>query len=152
MRNTLTMEKVIEIALNEVGYREKPPFSNSTKYGKWFGLNGVQWCGIFVSWVFDQAGRNLGNIGYTKGFAGCMTAIEHYRKKGCIVDNPQPADIVFYDWKGNGKYTHVGIVYRICDDGTIEAIEGNTSLSNSDNGGRVMIRKRKLEFCTFVRV
>ena len=40
-------DKIIEIASKEVGYKEKP--FNLTKFGEWFGWNGVAWCGIFVT-------------------------------------------------------------------------------------------------------
>ena len=67
--------KVIEIALAEVGTKESPKGTNKQKYGEWFGLNGVAWCGIFVSWCFSRSGFPLGKIGFTKGFAGCQTAV-----------------------------------------------------------------------------
>lgn len=37
------MSKVIEIAEKEIGYTELPANSNKTKYGKWFGFDGVAW-------------------------------------------------------------------------------------------------------------
>ena len=59
------MSKIVTIASKEIGYSETPTNSNKTKYGKWFGLDGVAWCGMFVSWVYDKAGVPLGNIGTT---------------------------------------------------------------------------------------
>lgn len=69
------MNRIVEIASAEIGQKEQPENSNETKYGEWFGLNGVAWCGIFVSWVYAMAGRQLPKIGFTKGFAGCQTAV-----------------------------------------------------------------------------
>ena len=63
------MSKIVEIALKEVGYTETPKNTNKTKYGKWFGMDGLAWCGMFVSWCYDQAGQRLPNIGFSKGFA-----------------------------------------------------------------------------------
>ena len=37
---------------------------------------------------------------------------------------PKSGDIVFFDWNGDGKADHVGIVERVTD-GTIHTIEGN---------------------------
>ena len=51
------MNKIVEIAEKEIGQVEVPKNSNKTKYGKWFGLDGVAWCGIFVSWCYSQAGQ-----------------------------------------------------------------------------------------------
>lgn len=38
--------------------------------------------------------------------------------------NPQPGDLVFYDWNRNGVFDHVGIVLSVVGD-IITAIEGN---------------------------
>jgi len=57
------MSKIIEIASKEVGQGETPLNSNKSKYGKWFGFDGVAWCGMFVSWCYSQAGTPLGKIG-----------------------------------------------------------------------------------------
>ncbi len=143
-------QKIIEIATKEIGVKESPVNSNKTKYGSWFGLQSVPWCGIFVSWVYDQAGFNLGRIGYLKGFAGCQTAVAHFRKTGEITKNPVPGDIVFYDWNGDSRYDHTGIYVKSTGANTFQAIEGNTSLTNQANGGQVMLRDRNVKNCIFV--
>lgn len=146
------MKSVIDIAAAEIGYAENPPGTNRTKFGKWFGLNGVAWCGIFVSWAYHHAGYPLGNIGYRKGFAGCMTAVSHFRKAGKITTDPQPGDIVFFDWTGDGTFDHTGIFVRKINDTHFETIEGNTSLTNQSNGGQVMRRERHYKNAIFVHV
>lgn len=147
------MSKIIEIALAEVGYKESPPNTNLTKYGKWFGLDGVAWCGIFVSWCYSMAGKPMGNIGFKKGFAGCMTAVSYFRKKQMITAVPTAGDIVFFDWNGDGRYDHTGLFVRQVDSNTFETVEGNTSLTNQSNGGEVMVRHRKYgKGVIFVRI
>ena len=37
------MSKVVQIAVKEIGTIEVPKYSNKTKYGKWFGLDGMAW-------------------------------------------------------------------------------------------------------------
>lgn len=144
---------IVEIAENEIGYTEEPPDSNRTKYGKWFGLNGLPWCGIFVSWVYNQAGQPLGNIGFKKGFAGCQTAVAYFKKQGKVVSEPTEGDIVFYDWNGDGRYDHTGIfVKRLeIDSNYFIAIEGNTAVGNNSNGGSVMRRTRRNRNVLFVK-
>ena len=66
---------IVEIARKEIGYIEQA--GNKTKYGQWFGLNGVAWCAIFVSWVYYKAGKPLGKIGWANGFAGCQYGFEY---------------------------------------------------------------------------
>jgi surface antigen len=41
--------------------------------------------------------------------------------------NPQPGDIVIFDWEGKGEAWHVGLVKGVNADGSIQTIEGNTS-------------------------
>lgn len=147
--------KVFEVAKKEIGYSESPKNSNKTKFGEWFGLNGVAWCGIFVSWVFDQSKANLGTIDYTKGFAGTVYALNNLKKWGVKIDqkDAQKGDVVFFDWDRNGAPNHVGIFEKDNGDGkSFTAIEGNTAFGNDSNGGSVMQRKdRKYSVATFVR-
>ena len=135
--------RIIEVAQMEIGVKESPANTNKTKYGKWFGFDGVPWCAIFVSWVYAMAGFQLGKIGFLRGMAGCQTAVAHFRKQKEITSTPQEGDIVFFDWNADGRYDHVGIFVKWVEQGkSFETIEGNTSLTNQSNGGEVMRRKR----------
>ena len=142
--------KIVEIAKAEVGVEESPKNSNKTKYGAWFGWSGVAWCGIFVSWCYDKAGCPLGNIGFSKGFAGCQTAVAYFKKTGQVTKTPEPGDIVFFDWNGDGRYDHTGIFVRWINTTQFETVEGNTSLTNQSNGGQVMLRTRQNSRVLFV--
>lgn len=145
-------ERIIAIASKEVGYAETPANSNRTKYGKWFGYDGVAWCAMFVSWCYAQAGVALPKIGFsTPGFAGCQTAVAYFRKAGLLAREPQPGDIVFFDWNDDGRYDHTGIFVRRIDAKQFETIEGNTSVTNQSNGGQVMHRTRAFRGVLFVR-
>lgn len=136
-------KKIIQLAEAEIGYKETPANSNKTKYGKWFGFDGVAWCAMFVSWCYHHAEAQLGNIGFLKGFAGCQTAVAHFKKTGEITTNPASGDIVFFDWNKDGRFDHTGIFVKQIDDNSFETIEGNTSINNQSNGGAVMRRTRK---------
>jgi len=90
------MNEIIRIAAKEIGQTEKPANSNKTKYGKWFGFDGVAWCGMFVSWCYAQAGFQLPKIGFSKGYAGCQTAVAYFKKMNQITKKPVEGDIVFF--------------------------------------------------------
>jgi hypothetical protein len=145
-------QKVIDVAFKEVGYKESPANSNKTKYGSWFGFDGVAWCGMFCSWAYAQAGTPLPNIGFTKGFAGCQTAVAHFKKTKEVTTEPQVGDLVFFDWNRDGRYDHVGIFNGWKDKarGEFYTVEGNTSLTNQSNGGEVMNRTRSTAVALFV--
>lgn len=145
MTTTNNGEKVLAEARKDIGYCETPAGSNKTKFGQWFGFNGVAWCGIFVSWCYSKAGHQLEKIGWTKGFASCPIAVEHFRKTNQTVtkENVKPGDIVFFDWNGDKKFDHVGLFLKDNGNGqTFQTIEGNTAIGNDSNGGSVMERTR----------
>jgi hypothetical protein len=142
------MNKILEIASKEVGYIETA--GNKTKYGKWFGLDGVAWCAMFVSWCYFKANKQLPKIGFTLGFAGCQTGHEFFKKKGWITTTPVAGDIVLFDWNGDGRYDHTGIFDGFIDSFQFRTIEGNTSSKNDSNGGSVMRRTRSVQHAIFV--
>lgn len=147
------MSKIIEIARKEIGQKESPTNSNKTVYGKWFGFDGVAWCGMFVSWCYAHAGVPLPKIGFTKGFAGCQTAVAYFKQNNLRTILPEEGDIVFFDWQGDGRFDHTGLFVKWLDEEhkTFETIEGNTALNNDSNGGIVMRRTRKNTNVFFAR-
>jgi hypothetical protein len=146
------MNEIIRIAEKEIGQGEKPLNSNKTKYGKWFGYDGVAWCGMFVSWCYAQAGFQLPKIGFSKGYAGCQTAVAYFKKNNQITTTPKEGDIVFFDWNNDGRYDHTGLFVKWIDSNTFEAVEGNTAVGNDSNGGNVMHRVRNKKAAIFVNV
>jgi hypothetical protein len=139
----MSRQTVLDIAEAENGAIESPANSNKTKYGEWYGLNGVPWCAIFISWVFDKAGHPLGHIDSNRGFQYCPSAYNHWKAHNCFTESPQPADIVVFDWNGDGVCDHTGIFVKWVEPGkTFQSWEGNTALGNDSNGGRVMLRTR----------
>lgn len=146
------MNEIIRIAEKEIGQGEKPLNTNKTKYGKWFGFDGVAWCGMFVSWCYAQAGFPLPKIGFPKGFAGCQTAVAYFKKNNMITINPVEGDIVFFDWNNDGRFDHVGLFKKWIDKDNFETIEGNTAIGNDSNGGQVMTRKRIKKNAIFVHI
>lgn len=154
--------KVLEIAHREIGVVESPANSNNVKYNTWMYGHEVHdgdgpgafypWCGAFVSWVYFTAGLSLGAIDYLRGYVGCPYAVKHQAIWGHQVSTPQPGDVVFYDWQGDGKWDHTGIFEKNLGNGLFQAIEGNTSFHNDSNGGAVMARAdRKYKNAIFIR-
>jgi peptidoglycan hydrolase-like protein with peptidoglycan-binding domain len=134
-----TAQKVLQTAADEIGYRETG--NNNNKFGVWYGMNNQPWCAMFVSYCFYTVGLPL-KITTNKGFAYCPYGVKWFKDKGLWHKNPEVGDVVFYDWGGDQISDHVGIVEKINDDGSIIAIEGNTSVGNDSNGGQVMQRER----------
>lgn len=146
-------EKVINVALNEVGYREKETNSNLddktanagdenyTKYARDLDnlsfyngkKNGYDWCDVFVDWCFVKAfgvDRALELTCQPKRStgAGCGFSKNFYKNKGQLFDKPEIGDQIFFE-NSEGVY-HTGIVYKV-DNNKVYTVEGNTRKNNS---------------------
>lgn len=150
-------DKVVQIAIAQIGVAEQPENSNTVKYNTWFYDKVVKgkdfaWCGTFVSWCFAQAGVQLPVIDYSRGFAGTNYAMNNLHKWGKKVDrfHVQKGDVVFFDFQGDKRFDHTGIFLEHVGENMFLCIEGNTSLGNDSNGGRVMKRTRRYTQATFV--
>ena len=144
----MSLSKVIEVARGELGQTENPAGSNLTKYGFWYGVDGVPWCVIFLCWVFDKAGERMAFFGGGKT-ASCSILLRWYREQGLTVDvsEVQPGDIVLLNFHGKQEPEHCGLVEFVLPGGWvvgIRTIEGNTSPSDGSqsNGGMVCEKTR----------
>ena len=73
-------------------------------------------------------------------------------KWGRKVSEPEAGDVVFYDWNNDGRYDHTGLFIQWLNKGQkFQAVEGNTSIGNDSNGGKVMVRERSAKGVIFVR-
>lgn len=158
----MSCKKIIEIALNEVGYLEKKSnrsldsktanagHKNYTKYARDLDnikdfyngkKNGYDWCDIFVDWCFvqaygpEKAKQMLCQPDKSTG-AGCGFSMNFYKKKNQFYTSPKKGDQIFF--KQGTTIIHTGIVYEV-DSKNVYTIEGNTSSASGvvDNGGAV---------------
>jgi hypothetical protein len=113
--------EVIKIARREIGHHEGA--GNCTKYGAWFGVHCAQWCDIFISWVFHQAGH-LDAIGHKQ--SAVDSHIAWFRKHKRFHTKPCVGCILFLDTNNNRAPNHVGIV-RSFTSTRVHTIEGNAS-------------------------
>lgn len=128
-------EKIISLALNEVGYKEGK--NNNTKYGAWYGLNYNPWCAMFISWLAAQAGI-LNTL--IPRFAGCGDGWKWFKKRELTSNIPEVGDLIFYKPTRIGATSsHVGIVVKVTSE-YVYTVEGNAGY-NTD-GVYEMCRKR----------
>lgn len=165
--------KVIDIALAEVGYLEKKDKNNLdsktgnagdknyTKYARDLDAIGfyngrkqsVTWCDVFVDWDFVQAYGVEAALALifqpTKASqncgAGCKYSRQYYDKNGRLFSTPEPGDQIFFYSSDKSSISHTGLVYDV-DKTYIYTVEGNTSGANGvvANGGGVCKKKYKL--------
>jgi hypothetical protein len=140
-----TAARLIEVATAELGTIEGPK-DNETKYGKFTKMNFQPWCGSFVNWCGNEAGVKIPNTVYTPSGAQAFKKAKSWID-GDLAD-PEPGDIAYFDFPADGvdRISHVGIVVKDNEDGTVWCIEGNTSpekkAGSQRNGGEVCKRLR----------
>ena len=143
----VTSEQIIAVAAGEIGTHEGP--GKTTKYGKWYGLQGQPWCMEFVQWVYHTAGMDL-----PYKTASCGDLLNWYRKNDpkCITKDPIPGAIIIFDFPKTPYSTdHTGI-FESKTQKMIVSIDGNTSKVSEGNGGWVERRTRTLSYAnpTFI--
>lgn len=136
--NTELQNKIIKSSEKWLNYQEKA--NNYNEFGKYFNMNNVAWCYLFVSYVLIvEAGIKISPCAYVP------TGYNWYKKNKKLFSSPLPADLVFFDFNKDGIPEHIGICIKDNGDGTITTIEGNTSsgkVGSQDNGDGVYKRIR----------
>ncbi|MBS1886006.1 MAG: CHAP domain-containing protein [Actinobacteria bacterium] len=112
-------EEIVRIARSQLGEAESPLGSNCTKYGPC-----VEWCALFVSWVWQHAGVQMAGgttpYAYSGSFYGWVK--EHGGRDLPPTATPSPGDAVMFGTAAH--MDHVAIVESVFA-GTIVTIDGN---------------------------
>ena len=153
----MTVQQIIIKAKAELGVMENPAGSNNVKYNTWYYGREVHdhdinptitypWCVVFLAWLFKS------EQGLLKKTASSSDLYRWFKAKGQIALKPQPGDIVFFKWDTKQSYIadHVGLVISVSGN-VINTIEGNTSTTSQDNGGKVMQRNRYTNIVGYAR-
>lgn len=112
-------QNIVNIALSQVGNVGGQP------YWSWYGFNSrVEWCACYVSWTLNQAGYS------EPKFAACENqGVPYFTENGRWASRGYAdiaaGDIIFFDWNGDGKANHVGIVIGT-DGSRVYTVEGNS--------------------------
>jgi LysM repeat protein len=168
-------QKVLDIALGEVGYLEKASKSslddktanagsaNITKYARdlaeisYFNGNkqGVAWCATFVCWCFYKAYGKAAALkllcqptkAANNAAAGCKHARNYFKNKGKLYDTPKAGDQIFFYSSDKSDISHTGLVYKV-DSKKVYTVEGNTSSASGvvANGGAVATKSYALTY------
>lgn len=125
-----TVSDVLRIAASQVGYSRWNDPQQGTKYGRWyaqqtgnayFGLSGVPYCAMFVSWVLAQANVKCPCFPSAVAFDKRNSFAGRYVDKNDL----RAGDVISFDWDGDNGGDHVGFVEKVYTD-HVQTIEGNT--------------------------
>ena len=133
-------EDVLAIAKTQLGYTESEKNyvvtetglkQGYSRYGQWYGDPYGDWCAMFASFCIHYAGvRELPLESSCTAWIRDLKAMDLF----CSPDSyePQPGDLIFYDWEADGLSDHVGLVSEIKTDTDsaktiLVALEGNAA-------------------------
>ena len=148
-------DDVDRVLRSKLGVKESPAGSNRTEFGAWYGMQGVPWCAIFMSWGLYTAFRGHGERSplegcrTAKGAAYCGDVIAQAKRDGRFRPNPKRGYLVVYDFPGNAnRFDHIGWVSWVNphDGNHLRALEGNTAATaagSQSNGGMVAEEDRR---------
>ena len=160
------IDKLIQIALAEVGYLEKRSAAsldsktanagskNYTKYARdmckchaGIYVNGYPWCDTFVDWCMVQAFGTEKTLELIHGWSAYTpTSASYYKQHGEWHTQPKKGDQIFFK-DSYDTICHTGIVYDV-DSNYVYTVEGNTSTQSGvvANGGSVAKKKYALNY------
>ncbi|HMC50833.1 MAG TPA: CHAP domain-containing protein [Solirubrobacterales bacterium] len=138
--------EIVRIAESQLGRTESPLGSNCNPYGPC-----VEWCSLFVAWVWEKAGVPLRGGTAPYAYSGSVyewakaheagpslpgaaapgespfsTAAPHGARVLSRTATPAPGDAVLFG-TGPANSDHIGIVERVFPGGQITTIDGNYS-------------------------
>ncbi|MBQ3964331.1 MAG: Ig-like domain-containing protein, partial [Firmicutes bacterium] len=146
---------VVELAKKEVGYKGTGSGTYGHRYSKYAKeldemgdiyntpKYGYDWCDIFADWCYIKAmgkEKALKAINQPKNGtgAGCYFSASFYKSMGRFYQTPSIGAQIFFDWGGDGREDHTGIVVKY-DAKYVYTIEGNAG------GGAGQVMERKYE-------
>ena len=160
------VNKLIEIALSEVGYLEKRSAAsldsktdnagskNFTKYARdmckchaGIYVNGYAWCDTFVDWCMVQAFGADKTLELIHGWSAYTpTSSSYYQIYKEWHYAPKKGDQIFFK-DAKGVICHTGLVYDV-DANYVYTVEGNSSTASGvvPNGGAVVKKKYALTY------
>lgn len=144
-------QKIVELALAEVGVREVPPGSNKgprvNDYKSATNLPATEpwyWCAAFICWLVREALLEL-SIPQTKTFrrpvtAGAWDFIRWSKEQDNTTStkmHPKWADIRAGDILVFNNVSHIGLCVKTPTSNTMQTVEGNAGDDEGRNGDGV---------------
>lgn len=121
-----------------LGYREAPPRSNRTRFGKQFGWDGVAWCVIYTWCILQDTGSSAATVK-----TASTGALEAWGKSvGRFSRTPHTGDLIILR-NSRGATIHTEFVYS-WDGHRLIGLGGNTSggAGSVADGGTVALNDR----------
>lgn len=129
-------DDLLQVAASQLGYREstnnfllgaRREMKGYTRYGAWYGLPYGDWCAMFIAFCLNYADIPEA---YMPRHCSCQSWVELLKEKnlfgGAVFVQPQPGDLIFYDFDHDDWADHVGLVFAVDgESGRLTTLEGN---------------------------
>lgn len=126
-------QDMLAIAQSQMGYTESArnyvvsednSIRGYTRYGAWYGIPYGDWCAMFVSFCMHYAGvEEIPTNAHCPSWVYQLQELDLYKVPSEYV--PESGDLIFFDWDGDDRSDHVGLVEEVVDTEVI-TIEGNS--------------------------
>jgi hypothetical protein len=121
---------------------------NLTPFGEWYGMNGVAWCCIYVTYQLCKAGFDGFERGKFASYCGNVVDAARRRERHlALTKTPERGDLVVYN-----KDEHIEFfVEWVTPNESFRAVGGNTSAHDGSrsNGGEVAVNQRSVRDAGF---
>ena len=131
-------DDLLQVAASQLGYREstsnfmlgaRREMKGYTRYGAWYGIPYGDWCAMFVSFCLNYADIPEA---YMPRHCSCQSWVELLEERSqfgsAAFTQPQPGDLIFYDFDHDDWADHVGLVFAVDgESGRLTTLEGNRS-------------------------
>ena len=114
---------------------------NLTPFGEWYGMNGVAWCCIYVSYRLCKAGFDGFERGKFASYCGAVVDAAKKRERHlALTKTPERGDLVIYN---NDEHIEFFVEW-VTPNESFRAVGGNTSAhdGSKSNGGQVAANQR----------
>jgi hypothetical protein len=140
--------KAVDAALADAtkGIAETPV--NLTPFGDWYGMNGVAWCCIYVSYRLCKAGFDGFERGKFASYCGAVVDAAKKRERHlALTKTPERGDLVIYN---NDEHIEFFVEW-VTPNQVFRAVGGNTSAhdGSKSNGGQVAVNQRPVRDAHF---
>jgi hypothetical protein len=135
--------KAVDAALKDFEDHVTETPVNMTPFGKWYGMDGVFWCCIYVTYRLVNAGFDGFERGKFASYCGhVVDAAKRHERGLAITTDPERGDIVIYN---NDEHIEFFVEW-VSPNRTFRAVGGNTSgqAGSRSNGGEVAENVRSI--------
>src|SRR5262245_12214572 len=136
-------DKMLRLALKQVGTKESPMGSNNVEFSRWYMQSdgkswttadpGPPWCAMFGTWVAIRCGSKAYKRGGRWAYVPYFVSDGRGGRNGIKAMSAGlvlPGDQIGFDWDG-GVADRYGMFKRWLEKGkTFETVEGNTGIGN----------------------